>query len=165
MPILQCTSFDTVREFSRQGKIIKDEVFVKLYILAEGSVNADSFYLDICNHLRISYPSTIHERDKEFFDVLKCRQNHLLSAQKFCASCFPCIRRCKFCAIEYDFKATLSSGQPQFLIEVWANLGYGQSPEDLKWKLPGAHGHQERLNFEPGSIRTKYELGHDVLLT
>ena len=149
-----------LREFTKHGKIVDDEVFIKAKLTIDASLRIEKAFIRICNHLSTQYLS-VSQRCEEFQQLISCRLNHLQSAEKFCAFCVPVLRRCKWCAIEYDFPIRCSSKERKLEIDVWANLGSGQSRSDPKWSLLESFGKpkDEPLKYELGSIRAKYELG------
>ena len=147
-------------EMVHHGKIINDEIFIKVKLTIDISLCIEEAYISICNHLSTERYFMM-ERCEEFQQLLSCRLHHLRLGQKFCAFCTPILRRCKWCAIEYDFPIRSSSKGRKLEIDVWANLGSGQDRSDPKWSLPNSLGFPEdtRLEYELGSIRAKYELG------
>ena len=151
-----------LKEISLQGKVVEDELFIKASIIFHASTNPEESWLNICDHLRLPRMRYLSEDDldkEEFSRILPCRLSHLGSPQRFCADCVPRLRRCAYCAIEYDFAAVQASGRPQLYLEVWANLGKGESPEDPKWTNPRNGQFAQPLHFELGSIRAKYVRG------
>ena len=156
----------TGREFSQnvtqEGKISNNELLVHTRLRTAISPPAKAFWVEVCQHIR--GPSEIDAiLDEEYTRVLRCRMSHLGYLKNSCQDCPRRMRRCNWCAIEYDFsvKKTLFK-EVKLDLSVWANLGTGRDPDDLKWRLP-----QTRLskrscnvtpqNFECGSIRRRFE--------
>ena len=147
-------------EMVHHGKIINNEIFIKVKLTIDVSLNIEKAYIRICDHLS-TQNCYISNRYEEFQQLIKCRLHHLRLGQKFCAFCTPILRRCKWCAIEYDFPIRSSSKGRKLEIDVWANLGSGQDRSDPKWSLLDSLGFPEDtpVKYELGSIRAKYELG------
>ena len=153
-------SSGTICRFSMRGKIVQDEVIVKACFVTKGFADEGKFSLFICCHLcALNLASGEDVIDKDFLNVLRCRQSHSWSSKKFCPYCAPRLRKCEYCAIEYDFKAFKSALRTWLHFEVWANLGSGQSILDSKWVLPIMNSKELHSHFELGSIRSKYESG------
>ena len=148
-----------VKEFSLQGKVVEDGLLIKASIIFYASTDPKESRLNICDHLRLPRVLHLSQDQEEFSRILPCRLSHLGLSQQFCADCVPRLRRCAYCAIEYDFAAVHASGQAQLYLEVWANLGKGESPQDPKWTNPRSGQIAQPLHFELGSIRAKYIRG------
>ena len=148
------------REIIRHGKIIDNELFIKLRLTIDASLCPEKVPILICHHLSTKSCGT-SRHPTEFQHLISCRLRHLRSLQKFCAFCTPILRRCKWCAIEYDLPISDGSKEPKLDIDVWANLGSGQDRNDPKWSLISSYGFPEDkpLKYELGSIRARYELG------
>lgn len=146
------------REIIRHGKIIDNEVYIKLRLTIDASLCPEDAVIMICHHLSTK-SCGISRHSTEFQHLISCRLKHLQSVQKFCAFCAPILRRCKYCAIEYDIPP--NDGSKELDIYVWANLGSGQDPNDPKWSIISSYGFPEdkSLKYELGSIRARYELG------
>ena len=149
----------SVLKFVQHGKIVDGEVLIKACLTVGATPGKVKYDITICPHL--DTPTREYSWvDKEFQKVLKCRLSHVKSQRKFCDSCVPLPRRCRWCAIEYTFSATNSWQGPTLHITVWANLGSGQDTNDPKWMMLSNFRsyRKEPLNYELGSIRSKYEL-------
>ena len=148
-----------VKELSLQGKVVEDELLMKASIIFYASTDPEESQLKICDHLRLPYMLYLSGDEEDFSRIVPCRLSHLDSSQNFCADCVPRLRRCAYCAIEYDFAAVQATGQSQLYLEVWANLGKGENPHDPKWTNPRSGQLAQPLHFELGSIRAKYLRG------
>ena len=149
------------RQIIKHRKIIGDEVLIKARLIIDASFYAEDYtFIRVYGHLS-SRPIIVFGHHKEFRELILCRLKHLRSAQKFCASCTPILRRCKYCAIEYDFPIRSLLKELKLEIDVWANLGSGRDRNDPKWSILNNSGFPEDqpLKYELGSIRAKYELG------
>ena len=146
----------------RHGKIIDDEIFIKAKLTISASMDIRLASISICHHLRSKF-DCVWLGKTEFHQLISCRLTHLHSEQKSCAYCAPVLRRCKWCAIEYDLFTTKSRKGPRLEIDVWANFGSGQHRSDPKWSLPTSFNwlwvEQAPIKYELGTIRAKYELG------
>ena len=150
------------REYVSSGKIVDGEVLIKLQITLDARAHIESTFFRICMHLRLPHTKTSLD-DTEFQQAISCRLKHLRLQQNICAFCTPILRRCKWCAIEYELSITNSVGKlhdRRLQINVWANAGSGQHHSDPKWSilhyLP-FHS-DKRVEYELGSIRAKYEM-------
>lgn len=158
-----------VKEYGLQGKVVDDELLIKASIIFYAStwtIPKGSLF-DICDHLRLPYLPMSPAHENDFSRVVQCRLSHLGTSQCYCADCVPRLRKCAYCAIEYDFAAVQAPASvlgrrrapTHIYFEVWANLGTGESPRDPKRTNPEDSLLAQPMNSKLGSIRARYARG------
>ena len=147
---------------TQQGKISNGELLVRIRLRMDDAPITNASTIRICQHMGGDLRSETAS-DKEFEMVMKCRLSHYKSWKGHCLFCRPQIRRCTWCAIEYDFSMRMSIRRRLRLdLVVWANLGTGRDPAEAKWRLPqtllsGRFRSLAPLDFECGLIRKRFD--------
>lgn len=161
-PWYKLANVRNVRSFEMQGRIVLNNLIVKRTYVIDVFRDEALYHLKVCNHLRIGTgQATTLLKDDEFMDRIRCRLSHLESSCKYCHFCHPQTRRCRWCAVEYDFHVKQSLYDTRLKIEAWVNFGSGEDLEDPIWTGERVHDPLvEIFDYQRGDVRKMYESGH-----
>ncbi len=151
-------------QFTLQAKIVAGEVLVgTTYQFARPS-RYTLHVFSPCAHLKFfadCFRSSSRLDNGTPATSAACGLIHIKSWGSQCSPSYVGLRRCRFCATEYDISEDPEESGANIWIQVWQNLGSGYSPAEPKWayatQLSHDRDNKEPLKFELGSIRTAYE--------
>lgn len=150
-------------QFTMQAKIVAGEVLVRTtYQLALPSRDAVHMFSP-CAHLNF-YTDCFRSSsrlDKGMLSTFPACGFHMKTWGSPCSPSYIGLRRCQYCATEYDISDDPVEGRASIRIQVWQNLGSGHSPAEPKWACATQSSwklhNKEPLKLGLGSIRTAYE--------
>ncbi len=152
-------------QFTMQAKIVAGEVLVRTTYQFARPSGDDIHLFTPCAHLNF-YADCFRSPTILAHGTLlpACGLIHKKTWGSQCSASYVDMRRCIYCATEYDISVDPEESGANIRIQVWQNLGSGYSPAEPKWAYATQLSHQpvepdnkEPLEFELGSIRAAYE--------
>ena len=148
-----------VSEVQMRGKIIKDELYVKLSYVMYITKERAEYPFNLCWHLDTYNTSASPLKiDRWFAESFNCRREHLMNNDEtLCENCRCSFTMCHWCALEYEFLMETVAGKNKFTIIAWAIIEEGKVRQNF-YPYRSSFSRLEQIQYcHLGSLRKRFE--------